>query len=92
MKIQCKAIAGSLESSDALVCIAPLDSGIEIKVTSVVMKQWGAAIQAFAETFLKENGVSAARLEINDRGALECTLRARLETVLQRACTDQAKN
>ncbi len=90
MNILCKAIAGSLESSDALVCLEPAASGVEINVTSVVMKQWGAHIRAYAEAFLKESGVTAAKLDINDRGALECTLQARLETALARATKQNA--
>ncbi len=83
MKITRKAIAGSLESSDALVCIEPA-AATEITVTSVVMKQWGDTIRAYAKKFLDDAGVTA-KLDINDRGALECTLQARLETALQRA-------
>ena len=69
-----------------LVSLEPAAEGISIKVDSVVFKQWGDSIKALAADMLDKAGVREARLEIRDRGALECTLRARLETVLGRAC------
>ena len=40
--------------------------------------------------FLKEEGVENVKLSIVDRGALECTLRARLETLIGRAREEAA--
>ena len=39
---------------------------------------------------LKEEGVENVKLSIVDRGALECTLRARLETLIGRAREEAA--
>ena len=39
---------------------------------------------------LQEEGVENVRLSIVDRGALECTLRARLETLIGRAREEAA--
>lgn len=86
MKILKSSVAGSLESSDVLVSVSP--SGGEentVDVESIVMKQYGARIRSVADEMLSSTGVSGAEVKIQDRGALECTLRARLETALERA-------
>mgnify|MGYP001074600036 CR=1 FL=1 len=86
MKIMKNSVAGSLESSDVLVSVSP--SGGEdntVDVESIVMKQFGERIRSVAREELSRMGVSGADVKIQDRGALECTLRARLETALVRA-------
>ena len=75
------ASAGTLESSDAYVEIEPADEGIEIQLESVVKAQFGEAIE---QATLASCGVERARLTISDRGALECVLRARVETAVLR--------
>lgn len=79
-------VAGSLESSDVLVTVGPAE-GEENKldVESIVFKQFGARIRSVAEEVVAASGVKGAAVRIQDRGALECTLRARLETALERA-------
>lgn len=79
-------IAGSLESSDVLVSITP-SSGeeVELVVESIVMKQYGERIRRVAAEVVSASGLRGARLKVQDRGALECTLRARLETAIARA-------
>ena len=74
------ASAGTLESSDAYVEIEPWDRGIE----SVVKAQFGDAIERAARDTLAQCGVERAKLTISDRGALECVLRARVETAVLR--------
>ena len=78
------ASAGTLESSDAYVEIEPADEGIEIQLESVVKAQFGEAIEQAARETLASCGVERARLTISDRGALECVLRARVETAVLR--------
>lgn len=86
MKPTKDAVAGSLESSDALVTITPTDSeGVDIRVDSIVMKQYGRRIHAVAEELAATAELSGAILRVQDRGALECTLRARIETAIGRA-------
>jgi len=79
-------VAGSLESSDVLVTVGPAE-GEENKldVESIVFKQFGARIRSVAEEVVAASGLRGAAVRIQDRGALECTLRARLETALERA-------
>ncbi len=85
MKIIKNASAGTLESSDAYVEISPCEGQNSITVDSVVMAQFGDAIMQTAEKMLTQLGVSGAKLNINDRGALDCVLRARIETAICRA-------
>ena len=77
------ASAGTMESSDAYVEIEP-GTGIQITLESVVEGQFGAAIRKAVEDVLAEQNVENAAVRIVDRGALECVLRARVETAVVR--------
>ena len=83
-KIICRATAGTLESSDVFVTLEPCESGLEIEIDSVVKNQFGDAIRAAVEDVLKEQNVTAARVSVVDRGALDCVIRARVETAVLR--------
>ena len=85
MEILKSAVAGTLESSDTYVEIEPADENITISVESVVAKQFGQKIRNAVAEVLAENGVSAANVRVIDRGALECVIRARVETAILRA-------
>lgn len=88
MKIVKNAVAGTLESSDAYVQVEPNESGIEIVLESVVLTQFGDDIKASVMEVLAENEVTNAKVSVNDRGAIDCTIRARVETALKRAQGD----
>lgn len=79
------ASAGTMESSDAYVEIEPGDNGLQIHVESVVERQFGAAIEAAVQDVLREQQVEQAVVRLADRGALDCVLRARVETAILRA-------
>lgn len=83
-KINRTATAGTLESSDALVTVAPHDGGVVIEVDSVVQKQFGEEIRRAVEETLHELEVQDAKVSIVDRGALDCVIRARVETAVLR--------
>ena len=85
MKIVKNAVAGTLESSDAYVKVEPATNGIEIVLESVVLTQFGEDIKASVLDVLKENQVTDAKVFVNDRGAIDCTIRARVETAIIRA-------
>ena len=78
------AAAGTMESSDVYVEIEPCEQGIEIQLESVVKQQFGDSIETVVREVLTECGVERARLNVVDRGALECVIRARVETVILR--------
>ncbi len=78
------AVAGTDEKSDAIVTIEPAENGITLEVQSVVKNQFGAAIEASVREVLEELGVKNANVKVADRGALDCVLRARVETAVLR--------
>ena len=78
------ASAGTMESSDAYVEIEPGCNGLEIHIESVVAQQFGDAIEAAVRDVLREQHVENAVVRVFDRGALDCVLRARVETALLR--------
>ncbi len=89
--IKTNACAGTLESSDIYVEIAPLPpgSGIELAVTSVVYAQFGAEIEAVILDTLKSLDVTDVKVTASDRGAVDCTIRARVETAVERGKGDE---
>ena len=81
------AFAGTLESSDLQVRISPNTSGsIDISLDSSVEKQFGNAIRALVLSTLNDMGVTSASLEIDDKGALDCVIKARVQAAVMRAC------
>lgn len=84
MVIQKAAVAGTLESSDVYVTAEPGEE-LEIRITSVVQQQFGAKIRACVEQTLQELGVTGGTITLNDRGALDCVISARVETAVKRA-------
>ena len=86
MKIEKVAKAGTLESNDILIMVMPNeDSGIELELESIVMKQFGDAIRKVIMDKLKEFGVADITIKAQDKGALDYTIAARVETAIKRA-------
>ena len=83
MEIKKLASAGTMESSDAYVEIEPA-AGLEITLESVVSQQFGDSIRQVVRDVLTEQGVENAKIRVVDRGALECVIRARVETAIVR--------
>ena len=79
-----RAAAGTLESSDVYVEIEPCEAGIELELDSVVIQQFGEDIRRVAHEVLAQQGVQNAKLRLVDRGALDCVIRARVETAILR--------
>lgn len=80
------ALAGTLESGDILVEIAPArQKGIEIALNSSVSYQFGEQIKRLITETLTELGVSDATVNATDKGALDCTIKARVTTAVCRA-------
>ena len=84
MKILKNAVAGTMESSDVYVQIEPGTDGIQLQLESVVAQQFGESIQHVVREVLQEQGVENANVRVVDRGALECVIRARVETAILR--------
>ena len=80
-------IAGSLESCDALV-MASISSdreGLEIEIDGPSLTAFGDSMKEAAAETLEYLGITGCFLRVQDRGALDCTLRARIETAARRA-------
>ncbi len=79
--------AGTLESNDIVVTVAPAtaEDGIVIELTSPVIKQYGKRIREVIAEALADAGVQQAFVQANDKGALDCTIRARVQTAVARA-------
>ncbi len=84
MEIKKAAVAGTLESSDAYVRVEPSDD-LEVDITSVVYDQFAEAIERSVREVMEELGVTSGRVSINDRGAIDCVIKARVETAVRRA-------
>jgi citrate lyase subunit gamma (acyl carrier protein) len=79
-----KAQAGTIQSSDLMVFVEPADA-LEIEIESTVKRQFEHLIRAKIEEILKAQGVTAGKVRVSDRGALDYAIQARLETALARA-------
>ncbi len=78
--------AGTLESNDIYVIIMPNEEGgIAIELESMVMKQFGAEIERAIRETLEALEVKDAIVKAQDKGALDYTIRARVETAVKRA-------
>lgn len=84
MKIIKSAVAGTLESSDAMVTVEPNESGVELELDSVVLNQFGNSIRRTVMETVDRLGVENVRISIVDKGALDCTIKARVEGALFR--------
>ena len=85
MEIKNVAMAGTLESSDAQITIEPASGGTELSIDSTVINQYGRQIKAVVLETLESLGVKSAKVTVVDKGALDCTLRARTESAVYRA-------
>ena len=83
MEIVKMASAGTMESSDVYVEIEPAE-GLDIQIQSVVKEQFGESIYASTAAVLAEHGIANAVVRLSDRGALDCVIRARVETAVLR--------
>lgn len=90
MKISKSAVAGTLESSDALIRIEPASS-LTVEINSSVGKQFGEAIEQTVRATLAKLGITEANVVVEDKGALDCVLQARVKAAAMRA-TDEAIN
>lgn len=91
MEILKSAAAGTLESSDCMVTVEP-GEGISLDLTSSVMNQYGRQIKAAVLETLNRLDVKNANVTIVDKGALECTLKARVECAVFRSCDASSAN
>jgi citrate lyase subunit gamma (acyl carrier protein) len=86
MEIKKISMAGTLESSDIQVRIEPNEElGIEIELKSSVEKQFGKQIRKVIKETLEKLEVKSAKVIATDKGALDCTIKARVQCAAFRA-------
>lgn len=91
MVIEKSAIAGTLESSDAQVMVEPADT-LEVDISSSVLNQYGRQIRATVLETLERLDVRAGKVTVVDKGALDCTLKARVECAVFRSSGASERN
>ena len=97
MKITTPASAGTMESGDIMIEIESSDQReVEVVLKSSVANEFGKQIVATIQNAVEEFGLEYAVINAVDKGALDCTIRARVAAACQRAtsCTafDWGKN
>ena len=79
-----EAMAGTLESGDIMIKIGP-GEGLDVELQSSVAAQFGRQIKAVITETLEGLGIKDAHVEAVDKGALACTIRARVTAAAVRA-------
>lgn len=83
-RLKC-AVAGSTESGDCFVQIESGENGLELKLQSKLLRQFGDSIRNAIVQTLEECGIEQAKVTVDDHGALDWILRARVRTAAERA-------
>lgn len=91
VKLNHPSMAGTLESSDIQILLSPADQGIELHLESSVLSQYGLQIRQTILEVLEKLEVTDAKVVAIDKGALDCTIRSRVQTAVFRA-VDQTEN
>ena len=91
MRIKKSAQAGSFESSDIMILIEPVSEnlGRKIEIDSSVMIQYGEKIEQIVTEVLDKYQITDIHLIAKDKGALDPTIKARLETAIIRSADMQ---
>lgn len=81
-----QATAGTMESGDIMIQIAPTNRpGLNVELQSSVEYQFGDQIRQVITETLTSLGVTQADVHATDKGALDCTIRARVTAAAVRA-------
>lgn len=79
-----------MESSDIMITLEPGSGNIKVDLKSQVEKQYGRQIRAVIINTLLELGVMDAKVTAVDKGAMNCTIQARVKTAVYRAAGESA--
>ena len=85
MEIRKPAVAGTVESSDCMVTVEPGAGQLELDLDSTVIRQYGRQIRKVIFETLDRLEVTDARVTVVDKGALDCTIKARVECAVYRS-------
>lgn len=87
MKITKPAKAGTLESNDIYIMVMPNEgNGVELHLESIVMQQFGEEIEKVIMEKVQELGADDIIIRAQDKGALNYTIKSRVETAIKRGC------
>lgn len=79
--------AGTLESSDVYIQINPIEEDIvEVDLESSVAELYDDMIEELVRDTLKDMNISGVNVNIQDKGALDFVIKARLQAAVFRAC------
>lgn len=86
--------SGTFESSDVIILIEPLpeNSGRKIELFSTVFHQYGESFNKIVTDMLDQFEMTDIHLIARDKGALEPTIKARLETAIRRSLEGREGN
>jgi len=77
------ATAGTFESNDCMITVKP-HKGLKIEIESIVFEQFGEQIEKVIKETLNELNIEHIHVLINDKGALDYCIKARLITAIKR--------
>jgi len=79
--------AGTAEKSDILVILEPAEpgTGVSMELSSPLKYEFGDHIQSLVGEMLKKYKIQDAKVVLNDKGALDFAICARVETAILRA-------
>jgi citrate lyase subunit gamma (acyl carrier protein) len=84
MEIKKQAVCGTIQSNDCFVRVAPSEE-LMLHLESTVMDAFGEQIEKVVKKTLEELGITRGQIFLEDKGALDYTIRARVETAVKRA-------
>ena len=85
MEIKETASAGTIEKCDCLVTVSKGEGDIKINLSSKVLYQYGDSIRNTILQTLKKLDVNDVTVDVEDMGAFEYVIVARLETAIYRS-------
>ncbi len=85
MEIKETASAGTIEKCDCLVTVSKGEGDIKINLSSKVLYQYGDSIRNIILQTLKKLHINDVTVDIEDMGAFEYVIVARLEAAIYRS-------
>lgn len=85
MEIKKTAMDGTLESSDIQITVSKGTNGVNIDLTSDVKERFGDDIIATIKKVASDFQLDNVNIKAVDQGALDCVIKARAVTAIQRA-------
>lgn len=88
MQVLKESVCGTLQSNDCLIRVQPAKT-LELEIESSVKNEFGEQIEKVIRKTLDVLGIKACKIKIEDKGALDCTIAARVQTAIERAACEK---